>query len=54
MENNNKLQFCPKCGSPLIAGKNFCSQCGTNITLAQPQQPAQQANPYARPQQPTQ
>ena len=30
MENNNKLQFCPKCGSPLIAGKNFCSQCGTS------------------------
>ena len=54
MENNNKLQFCPKCGSPLIAGKNFCSQCGTNITLAQQQQPTQQANPYARPQQPTQ
>ena len=54
MENNNKLQFCPKCGSPLIAGKNFCSQCGTNITLAQPQQPTQQANPYAQPQQPTQ
>ena len=53
MENNNKLQFCPKCGSPLIAGKNFCSQCGTNITLAQ-QQPTQQANPYAQPQQPTQ
>ena len=48
MENNNKLQFCPKCGSPLIAGKNFCSQCGTNITLAQQQQPAQQANPYAQ------
>ena len=54
MENNNKLQFCPKCGSPLIAGKNFCSQCGTNITLAQQQQPAQQANPYAQPQQPAQ
>ena len=54
MENNNKLQFCPKCGSPLIAGKNFCSQCGTNITLAQQQQPAQQANPYAQQQQPTQ
>ena len=54
MENNNKLQFCPKCGSPLIAGKNFCSQCGTNITLAQQQQPAQQANPYAQPQQPVQ
>ena len=54
MENNNKLQFCPKCGSPLIAGKNFCSQCGTNITLAQQQQPTQQANPYAQPQQPTQ
>ena len=54
MENNNKLQFCPKCGSPLIAGKNFCSQCGTNITLAQPQQPTQQANPYAQQQQPTQ
>ena len=53
MENNNKLQFCPKCGSPLIAGKNFCSQCGTNITLAQ-QHPTQQANPYAQPQQPTQ
>ena len=53
MENNNKLQFCPKCGSPLIAGKNFCSQCGTNITLAQQQQPAQQANPYAQ-QQPAQ
>jgi len=54
MENNNKLQFCPKCGSPLIAGKNFCSQCGTNITLAQQQQPTQQANPYAQPQQPVQ
>ena len=54
MENNNKLQFCPKCGSPLIAGKNFCSQCGTNITLAQQQQPAQQANPYAQQQQPAQ
>ena len=54
MENNNKLQFCPKCGSPLIAGKNFCSQCGTNITLAQQQQPTQQANPYAQPQQPAQ
>ena len=54
MENNNKLQFCPKCGSPLIAGKNFCSQCGTNITLAQQQQPTQQANPYAQQQQPTQ
>ena len=55
MENNNQLQFCPKCGSPLIAGKSFCSQCGANIALAQqPQQPAQQANPYARPQQPTQ
>ena len=63
--NNNQLQFCPKCGSPLIAGKSFCSQCGANITLAQqpaqqanpyarPQQPAQQANPYARPQQPAQ
>ena len=65
MENNNQLQFCPKCGSPLIAGKSFCSQCGANIALAQqpaqqanpytqPQQPTQQANPYAQPQQPTQ
>ena len=53
MENNNPC-FCPQCGSPLVAGKNFCSQCGAKIVLDQPQQPAQQANPYVRPQQPAQ
>ena len=64
MENNNQLQFCPKCGSPLIAGKSFCSQCGASVMSAQQptqqanpyaqQQPTQQSNPYAQPQRPTQ
>ena len=26
-----KLNFCPNCGSPVIAGASFCANCGTNL-----------------------
>lgn len=27
---------CPKCGTPIAAGMNFCGVCGLNLTLEQP------------------